>query len=185
MLVTNDDDIAARAILFSGSYMLFDRHKKQTPNFSLRMANLAAALLRPQLEDLDSRCKRWNERYDVLASDLGNVAHLRLPARHPDEGFVGSSLQFTLVNEDLKAAAEFVKMCKSRGVDMKWFGAPEPVGFTSTWESWQFLETPQQLPRSRHVLNYLCDFRVPLTFSLDDCRTIAAVIRQAAGEIYG
>lgn len=197
LLVTDDDDIAALAILFSGSYMLFDRHlsrppvevfnrhKMKTPNFSLRMSNLTAALLRPQLEDLDSRCMRWNERYDLLAAELGNVAHLRLPVRRPEEGYVGSSLQFTLVDTDMRAAAEFVKTCINRGVEIKWFGAPEPVGFTSTWSSWQYIKTPQQLPRSRRVLNYMCDFRVPLTFSLDDCRTIAAVIRHVAGEIYG
>ena len=50
-----------RAILYSGSYMLyehhisrpplevFERYKKLIPNFSLRMSNLVAALIRPQL----------------------------------------------------------------------------------------------------------------------------------------
>jgi dTDP-4-amino-4,6-dideoxygalactose transaminase len=61
LLVTDDDDVCARAILFSGSYMLYEQHlvrpptevferwKYQTPNFSLRMSNHAAAMLRPQL----------------------------------------------------------------------------------------------------------------------------------------
>ena len=59
MLATDDDDIAARAILYSGSYMLFDQHharpssavferwKGVTPNFSMRMSNVVAALARP------------------------------------------------------------------------------------------------------------------------------------------
>ncbi len=61
LLVTDDDDVIARAILYSGSYMLYDRHiskppsevfdryKKIIPNLSLRMSNLATALIRPQL----------------------------------------------------------------------------------------------------------------------------------------
>jgi len=30
----------------------------------------------------------------------------------------------------------------------------------------------------------MCDFRIPLTFSLEDCKTVAAVIQQAAAEIF-
>ncbi len=76
LLVTDDEDVAAQAILFSGSYMLyrshlarpadevFERWKYVTPNFSLRMSNLAAAVARPQLGAmLKDRCGRWNERY--------------------------------------------------------------------------------------------------------------------------
>jgi hypothetical protein len=33
---------------------------------------------------------------------------------------------------------------------------------------------------TRKTLDFMCDFRIPLTFSLEDCRTIAAVIRQVA-----
>ena len=58
LIATDDEDVAARAILYSGSYMLyrqhrarpddavFERWKDVTPNFSLRMSNLAAAVAR-------------------------------------------------------------------------------------------------------------------------------------------
>ena len=61
ILITNDQEIMARAIMLSGSYMLFDRHisrpeidifdeiKLETPNCSGRMDNLRSAILRPQL----------------------------------------------------------------------------------------------------------------------------------------
>ena len=80
LLVTNDDDIIAQAILYSGSYMLYDTHLsrpslevfeqyiKMIPNYSLRMTNLQAALLRPQLKDLDAQVARWNKRYQILES---------------------------------------------------------------------------------------------------------------------
>jgi hypothetical protein len=32
----------------------------------------------------------------------------------------------------------------------------------------------------RKTLDFMRDFRIPLSFSLEDCRTIAAVIRQVA-----
>ena len=195
LLVTDEDDVIAKAILFSGSYMLYDRHisrpplevferhKKQIPNFSLRMSNLVAALIRPQLADLDRQCRRWNQRYDLLEAELTGVDHIRIPKRPAEEGYVGSSLQFTLTDVDLPAVESFIKTCGDRGVEIKWFGAKEPAGFTSSWESWQYIKNRPSLPRTRKTLDFLCDFRIPLTFTLEDCKIIAAVIRQVAEEV--
>jgi dTDP-4-amino-4,6-dideoxygalactose transaminase len=195
LLVTDDEDVIARAILYSGSYMLyerhlsrpslevFERHKKQIPNFSLRMSNLVAALIRPQLADLDRQCRRWNRRYDLLEEELTGVEHIRLPKRPAKEGYVGSSLQFSLTDVDLSAAEVFIKTCGERGVEIKWFGAKEPAGFTSSWESWQYIKNQPTLPRTRKTLDFLCDFRIPLTFTLEDCNTVAAVIKQVVEEV--
>jgi dTDP-4-amino-4,6-dideoxygalactose transaminase len=194
LLVTAEEDVIAKAILFSGSYMLyerhlsrppmavFERHKKLIPNFSLRMSNLVAALIRPQLADLERQCRRWNRRYELIEAQLTGIDHIRVPKRQTKEGYVGSSLQFTLTGVDLAAVEAFIETCAERGVEIKWFGAKEPVGFTSSWESWQYLKDVQPLPNTRKILDFMCDFRIPLTFSLDDCITIAAVIRQVAGE---
>jgi dTDP-4-amino-4,6-dideoxygalactose transaminase len=196
LLVTDDDDVIAKAILYSGSYMLYDRHisrpplevfdryKKIIPNFSLRMSNLAAALIRPQLADLERQCRRWNERYDLLEAELTGVPHIRIPKRQAKEGYVGSSFQFTLTDTDIISVDNFLKTCAERGVEIKWFGAKEPIAFTSSWESWQYVKDAQPLPNTKRILDFMCDFRVPLTFSIDDCKTVAAVIRQVAGEIF-
>ena len=196
LLVTDDDDVIARAILYSGSYMLYERHlsrpplevlnryKKLIPNFSLRMSNLVAALIRPQLADLDQQCRRWNKRYVLLEKELTGVSHIRIPKRKAEEGYVGSSLQFTLTDTDIASVETFLKTCADRGVDIKWFGAKEPSAFTSSWESWQYVKEVQPLPNTRKILDFMCDFRIPLTFSMDDCKTVAAVIRQVAAEIF-
>jgi dTDP-4-amino-4,6-dideoxygalactose transaminase len=196
LLVTDDDDVMAKAVLFSGSYMFFDRHiagpplevfekyKMQIPNFSLRMSSLAAALIRPQLSDLERQCRRWNQRYDLLTAELSGIDHIRIPERQVKEGYVGSSLQFTLTGIDRAAVETFIETCAERGVEIKWFGAKEPVGFTSSWESWQYITDNQSLPHTRRTLDFMCDFRIPLTFTLEDCQTIAAVIKQVAEEIY-
>jgi dTDP-4-amino-4,6-dideoxygalactose transaminase len=197
LLVTDDENVMAKAILFSGSYMLYERHlsrpplevfepyKKLIPNFSLRMSNLVAALIRPQLADLDRQCRRWNRRYDLLEAELAGIDHIRIPRRQAKEGYVGSSLQFTLTGIDLPAVKIFIETCAERGVEIKWFGAKEPVGFTSSWESWQYIKSCQSLPRTRKTLDFMCDFRIPLTFTMEDCKTVAAVIKQVAAEISG
>ena len=194
LLVTDDEDIIAQAILYSGSYMLYERHisrpplevferyKKRIPNFSLRMTNLQAALIRPQLADLPRQCRRWNERHDLLADALRQIDRLYLPKRPAKEHYVGSSLQFTVPGATPIQMERFIDECARRGVEIKWFGGREPVGFTSAYDSWEYIEEQPVLARTKRILDGLCDFRVPLTFSLDDCRTIAAIIGQVAEE---
>ena len=62
---------------------------------------------------------------------------------------------------------------------MKWFGAAQPVAFTSAHQSWRYV-APQILPQTDRILSTLFDMRLPLTFSLNDCDLIAAHILQAA-----
>ena len=192
LLATDDDDIAAQAILLSGSYMfygahqvrpadaVFERWKYDTPNFSLRMSNLAAAVARPQLGALlADRCQRWNQRYHWLAAALAPVPHLRLPVRPPQEQFVASSIQFGLVGLSPVGRQAFVAGCAERGVHVKWFGAEEPVGFTSVWQHWRYLGPLQPLPQTERVLSGLCDMRLPLALTQADCGAIAQVMAES------
>ena len=196
LLVSDDDDVMAKAILYSGSYMLyrnhvarppldvFERHKLKVPNFSLRMSSLVAALIRPQLADLDTQCRRWNERYDFIAGKLRSISHIRVPKRPAEEGYVGSSLQFSLEEVEYEDAARFVDECVRRGVEIKWFGVKEPAGFTSSWESWQYVGTRQTLPVTREILDFMCDFRIPLTFTIEDCDILATIIEEVAADVF-
>ena len=192
LLVTDDDDIAAQAILFSGSYMLyrshlvrpadevFERWKYVTPNFSMRLSNLAAAVARPQLgAPLADRCGRWNQRYAWLADALAGIPGLRLPQRPADEQFVASSMQFTLPGLARPRVQAFIAACAARGLHIKWFDADEPVGFTSVWTHWRYFNQPQSLPNAERVLASLCDLRLPLSLTQDDCRAMAGVMRDA------
>ena len=195
LLVTDDDDIIARAILYSGSYMLYDTHiskpppekferyKKITPNLSLRMSNLQAAILRPQLRILDRQVARWNERYSVLAKGLNDIDAITVPPRQPKEHFVGSSIQFTLGELSPEKMERFLEECDRRGVRIKWFGWKEPQGYTSSFESWQYFPAIPDLPHTKHVLDHMCDMRIPLTFTIQDCKTIARIVRDVLGDV--
>ncbi|MGR3803600.1 DegT/DnrJ/EryC1/StrS family aminotransferase [Marinibacterium profundimaris] len=195
LLVTDDADIAARAVLLSGSYMLyerhlaapgpevFERHKYDMPNISGRMDNLRAAILRPQLKDLETQIARWNDRYRVLDEELRDTAGLRLVARPEKEAYVGSSFQFLLLDWADDAIREVVARCGRRGVELKWFGAPEPAAFTSTYGHWRYAPS-EPLPDSDRVLRAILDMRVPLTFSEEDCALIARIIRAEVGAVY-
>ena len=195
LLITDDDELAARAIMLSGSYMLYDRHlagpgaevferiKYDTPNISGRMDNLRAAILRPQLKLLDEQVKRWNERYRAVESGVRGTPGLTVIERPEEEYFVGSSIQFLLSGWSAEDVRDVLCRCADRGVELKWFGADEPHGFTSRYDSWRYADA-DPMPETDRVLAGLIDMRVPLTFSLDDCALIARIIRAEVGAVF-
>nr|WP_319250371.1 DegT/DnrJ/EryC1/StrS family aminotransferase [uncultured Celeribacter sp.] len=188
-LITDDAEVAARAIMLSGSYMLYGKHgagpdpevfatiKYDTPNVSGRMDHLRAAILRVQLRHLPEQVDKWNARYRRIEAGLQGVAGLTLIPRPQAEHYVGSSFQFLLLDWSDAEIEAVVARCQARGVELKWFGAPEPVAFTSRYDSWRYAE-PQSLPDSDRVLRAIMDLRLPLTFTLEDCDLLAKIIRE-------
>lgn len=195
LFVTDDAEVAARAVMLSGSYMLYEKHlagppkeafetiRYETPNISGRMDNLRAAILRPQLRDLKTQCARWNERYFEIERGLRNTPGLTVIERPEEESIVGSSIQFLLKGWDTAEVEQVIGRCAARGVELKWFGGAEPVGFTSRYDSWRYVDAPR-MPESDKVLAGIVDMRVPLTFSLEDCALIARIIKAEVGAVY-
>jgi dTDP-4-amino-4,6-dideoxygalactose transaminase len=189
LLVTDDPDIAAKAILYSGSYMLyaqhkarpdlsyFEKHRNHIPNFSLRMSNLAAAVGRPQIGLLGERAEAWNARYRRLAQGLSRIQQVRIPSRPAAEAYVMSSIQFSVKGLTDAEMEKFLADAAERGVFVKWFGRKQPLGFTSVHDHWEYVSDRQSLPQSERVLSEVCDMRIPLALPLEDCDTIVAVIR--------
>ena len=194
-LVTDDDAVMARAVVLSGSYMLYGRHlaapgaeafeaiKYDTPNISGRMDHLRAAILRPQLRRLASQCAAWNERYREVEQGLSGGSGLRVIIRPEAEAYVGSSIQFLLLDWDAAGVQDVLARCAARGVELKWFGGAEPSGFTSRYDSWRYA-VAEPLPKSDRILAGLIDMRLPLTFSLSDCALIARIIRAEVSAVY-
>jgi dTDP-4-amino-4,6-dideoxygalactose transaminase len=191
LLVTDDDDVAAQAILMSGCYMMYEQHilrppadvferwRYDTPNFSMRMSNLAAALLRPQLALLLERGERWRRIYADLAHELAKTPGVSLPVRDVREDFVPSSIQFSLRLAPAQMQ-RFVDECALRGLYVKWFGLPEPIAFTSHFGHWHYLPEQAPMPQSVRVLSQLLDLRTPLSLTPADCHIIGQVVGASA-----
>jgi dTDP-4-amino-4,6-dideoxygalactose transaminase len=190
-IVTDDAVLAAKCVLLSGSYMLYARHRAAPgpdvfeglrltmPNISGRMDNLRAAILRPQLRLLEARRLRWRALYDGIEAGLADVPGVRVIARPAHEEFVGSSFQFLLPGRDAAWVQGFVASCLARGVELKWFGADQPVAFTSRYDHWAYA-AGERLPQTDRVLAGLIDMRLPLTFTPDDVALIARIVAQEA-----
>jgi dTDP-4-amino-4,6-dideoxygalactose transaminase len=192
LLVTDDAELAARAVLLSGSYMLYARHraapgpevfealKLDVPNISSRMDNLRAAILRPQIGMLDDRRTRWRVLYQAMEAGLAGVPGVQLIPRPQHEDYVGSSFQFLLPGWEAARVANFIAGAAARGVELKWFGAADPQGFTSRYAHWRYA-APEPLPQTDRVLAGLIDMRLPLTFAVGDVAQIARIIGDEVG----
>ena len=193
LLTSNDEEFMARAIIYSGSYMLYERHgaapsskvfeeiRLETPNYSGRMDNLRASILRPQLKNLEKNINRWNERYQTVELELKEINGIEVPVRFEEEKYVGSSIQFRIPGISNSDAELFVKKNKELGVELKWFGNDDPSGFTSNHKSWKYVSR-QRLNVSDKILSGLFDLRLPLTFSIDDCKHISKIIIECSSQ---
>ena len=174
--------------MHSGSYMLYEKHasspnndifekvKLKTANFSGRMDNLRSSILIPQLKDLDNKVIKWNNLYKELYDRLKTQDGIFIPNRDKREFYVGSSIQFRLKDFADKKIQDFIKNCKKRGVDLKWFGDKTPIAYTSRYDSWEYLENIPVLKNTLEILKTTLDMRIPLTFDNNDCRVIAEII---------
>lgn len=194
-VTTNDDEMAARAIIHSGSYMLYQRHgtlppdavfekvKLEVANFSCRMDNLRAAIIRSQLPYLDENIARWNRLYDRLLAAFQAASLIDIPMRKQAEFYVGSSIQFRTSGLQIDQIPTFLANCAKRGVELKWFGADQPHAFTSRYDSWQYLSDIPDLPATKKALEKTIDMRIPLTFDEDDCDIIATIITEEVAKL--
>ena len=187
-LTTDDAEIAARAVVSSGSYMLYGRNgaipaedvfqkvRLYAPNYSGRMDHMRAAILRAQLPLIETNLERWNSLYDRLHKRFSAMDGVTIPPRKQEEFYVGSSIQFRVNGIEDTNIPDLVAACARRGVELKWFGDDEPKAFTSRYDSWRYIDDLPILPNTLKVLANTLDMRIPLTFDTEDCGIIADII---------
>ena len=191
VLVTDDDDIAARAILHSGSYMLHGQNGTVPPdevmarwqglcgNYSMRMSELVAALALPQLRQVSMRVADWNTSHDRIAAHLRQADGFVLPERPTAETYAQSSLQFRLPAFSDGQMRAYVMAARSAGVWVKWFGISAPEGYSSNPAHWPGARAID-VPRACRIQATLCDIRLPLGMTQQDCDAVADVLIAAA-----
>ncbi|MCW9048514.1 MAG: aminotransferase class I/II-fold pyridoxal phosphate-dependent enzyme [Gammaproteobacteria bacterium] len=193
-IATNDDQLAAYCILAAGSYeglykkhlarpmddSLFENIKFDVPNFSLRMNNLTAAILRPQVELIDERIASYKEKYQSLISLLSSVKHIDIPEPVDSAENVGDSLQFNLIDLDSADITRFISNAKEKGVVIQVFGRNNNARDFRNWQ-YSFEDMPG-CEKTAELISCACDLRLPMSFTLDDIKLIAAIISETMTE---
>jgi len=189
-LVTNDDELAAKAICYAGSYEklykkhalcppadVFERVKLTIPNFSLRMHAVTAAMIRPQIATLDERIIRYNERYFYIAPQLDAHPRIEVPEQLVEVDVVADSIQFNLIDMTQSQVDEFVAVCSQHGVPVEIFGAPTN---SRNFKNWHFAAAADGCDASLAILQTAVDLRLPLSFDQEDLDIMARVVLHAA-----
>jgi perosamine synthetase len=195
IMVTDDPEIAARAIIMSGAYESnWKKHpgltnscahwQNKLPLYNLRMQNLSAAVIRPQLPLVAERVAKGRTGHDRVAERLNASAHLAVPEALGPEERAPDSIQFNLTGDWTDAEAlDFQAAAKARGVLVQVFGLSE--GNARAFWNWQFLGAVPELPRTRAMLMRACDVRLPTRLTEAELDFIAGAILDAAAEVRG
>ncbi|ASP22915.1 GDP-perosamine synthase [Antarctobacter heliothermus] len=196
ILVTDDADLVARAVILSGAYehawakhlspgdntaeleQAFARWQNKLPLYNLRMSNLSAAVIRPQLSHIDQRVADGRRNHDHVAATITKSPWIEVPAHLPPEQRAPDSLQFNLTGLSDNEVRAFVSAAEADGVKVQVFGLSRDNA-RAYW-NWQFLPEMPDLPRTRSMLMRACDTRLPARLTAKDCDAVAAILVRAA-----
>ncbi|SLN15230.1 DegT/DnrJ/EryC1/StrS family aminotransferase [Ruegeria meonggei] len=200
ILVTDDADLVARAVIMSGAYehnwkkhksphgdnspdleQAFARWQNQLPLYNLRMSNLSAAVIRPQIPELARRVRDGLANHDYVADRLNTSPHIHVPAPLAPERRAPDSIQFNLVDLSDEDTLAFAAAAEARGVKVQVFGLSEDNA-RAFW-NWQFLPEQIELPQTRAMLMKACDVRLPVRLTRKELDVIADILLASVGEV--
>ncbi|KAL7567806.1 hypothetical protein ACA910_000557 [Epithemia clementina (nom. ined.)] len=196
-LLTDDPDIAAKTAVYAGAYESlsskhvtvpnkegFKDYPVTIPNYSLRMSNLAASVIRPQIKTLDRRIAKYNARYGRLQKVLERRAgdHLTIPKLTPEVSvMVHDSMQFNLNKKFTPEMIEqFLKECNDHGLPVELFGHRSNA---RNFVNWGFAPADCPLPKTAAMLERACDVRMPLMWEDKDFDDMADVIVESLEKV--
>ena len=193
MFVTDDPELAARAIIMSGAYEhnwkkhpglqnSFLHWQNKLPLYNMRMQNLSAAVIRPQLPEIAARVAAGRRGHDRVAAQLMEHPWFDVPPALPQEVRAPDSLQFLLRGFDSDdSALAFQEAAGRHGVKVQVFGLSKDNA-RAYW-NWQFLGDLPDLPKTRAMLMRACDLRIPTRLTEAELDAIAKGLIAAAAEV--
>ncbi|WP_435659830.1 DegT/DnrJ/EryC1/StrS family aminotransferase [Leisingera caerulea] len=202
ILITDDADLIARAVIMSGAYehnwkkhkgphgentpdlaQAFSKWQNQLPLYNLRMSNLSAAVIRPQLPELARRVRDGLANHDYVAERLNASPFFDVPRPLGPERRAPDSIQFNLVGLSGDQTRTFSATAEAKGVKVQVFGLSADNA-RAFW-NWQFLRDLPELPQTRAMLMKACDVRLPVRLTRAELDVIADILLGAVEETMG
>jgi len=194
ILITDDDDVIARAIIMSGAYEhnwqkhliganTFARYQNALPLFNLRMNNLSAVVIRPQLAEIPRRVRDGRANHDYVARRLNASPWLSVPPALPQEQRAPDSIQFNLVGFTDQEARDLIRASADEGAPISIFGL-HADNARAFW-NWKFIGNIPALPKTRAMLMRACDMRLPARLNRAQLDTIADAVLASVVAVKG
>ncbi|WP_289089486.1 aminotransferase class I/II-fold pyridoxal phosphate-dependent enzyme [uncultured Sulfitobacter sp.] len=200
ILITDDADIIARAVIMSGAYEhnwkkhkgphgdntteleeAFGRWQNKLPLYNTRLSNLSAAVIRPQIPELERRVTDGLRNHDYVAAKLNESPWIDVPAPLAAETRAPDSIQFNLVGLDDAAIRAFAEASAKAGVKVQVFG--QSTDNARAFWNWQFIKDLPDLPRTRAMLMTACDVRLPVQLQPAELDAIVNVLLGALATV--
>ena len=193
ILVTDDPELAARAVIMSGAYEhnwkkhaglqnSYQHWQNRLPLYNMRMQNLSAAVIRPQLPEVARRVAVGLANHDYVAGLLNESPWIDVPPALAQESRAPDSLQFNLSGFAADAEARaFQDAAKARGVTVQIFGLSADNA-RAFW-NWRFMGEVPEMPMTRAMLMRACDLRLPTRLTRADLDYIATALLAAVAHV--
>mmetsp|Transcript_33239 Transcript_33239/g.43805 ORF Transcript_33239/g.43805 Transcript_33239/m.43805 type:complete len:461 (-) Transcript_33239:326-1708(-) len=174
ILASDDPEIIIKSTLLSGCYEAnihkhFDLGKYSdmvnellgtVAHFNFRMANVQAALIRPQIAEVEERSVKHNENFKVFETYL-NQEEMKLPSLEAHTRPSLDSLQIQVNKLSESQLRSFLSICQEQGIPMGGFLDNNARAF---W-NWKFLGQDQceisNCPKTHEIVSKCCDLRLP------------------------
>eukprot|EP00959_Pyramimonas_sp_CCMP1952_P033879 710951-Pyramimonas_sp.AAC.1 len=195
--VSDDDHLAAKLIMYTGAYeRLYLKHtlrpadevfegikaEQIPPNYSLRMTQLCAAVIRPQILTLEKRVDIYDRRYKQVEAQLNEISHIYVPKQLPQVRPVCDTIQFNLVDMTEAQIDAFLKETNAHGVQLSIFGAKENA---RNFRNWTYGPVPEDLEKTEAIIQTAVDCRLPMQFEDQDFDVMCQVIRESMEVVMG
>jgi len=195
--LSNDDHLAAKLIMYTGAYeRLYKKHtlrpadevfesikaEQIPPNYSLRMTQLCAAVIRPQILSLEKRVDIYDRRYKQVEAQLNEIPHIYVPKQLPQVRPVCDTIQFNLVDMTDAQIDAFLKETNAHGVQLSIFGAKENA---RNFRNWTYGPVPEDLQKTEKIIQTAVDCRLPMQFEDKDFDVMSQVIKESMEAVMG
>jgi len=192
MVITDDADLIAKMIIMSGAYEhnwkkhpvvheRFAHWQNRLPLYNMRMHNLSAAVIRPQLGEIPRRVRDGRAGHDRVAARLDASPWLSVPPPLAPEERAPDSIQFNLVGFDDEETLAYMEAARARGAGVQVFGMSKDNA-RAFW-NWRFIGEIPELPKTRAMLMRACDMRLPARLTEAEQDFIADALIAAAEEV--
>lgn len=168
ILTTDVQEYAGKALLYAGSYEkrwnrhhnmdpeMMDSLQNDIPGYSMRMTEIVAAILRPQIPRLFEIHEIHKANYRYLEPILDSHPNIWVPKCHPKAEYFCDTMQFHLQGFSREDADRFIELMQMEGLGMQIFGADRNA---RDFREWHYLQGGEDvnLPNTVKFIEFACD----------------------------
>ncbi len=195
LFITNNDEYAAKAVLYAGSYErlwtkhfdldhdLMDSLQNQIPGYSMRMQEVTAAMLTPQIERLPVIKKVHVANWNLIHSLIADHPNIEIPPLLPQVDSFCDTMQFHLVGMSREEADRFIDLMKQEGIPMQIFGAKRNA---RDYRQWEYIEAHKdELSETIANIEFACDLSLQPHLTEANIRTMGQVFHDVLDYMNG